>query len=122
LDPSEVDDARKITNSHEVTVCAEFADECGNRSMSKLLENLSEANDLSEVKDSSEVKTNGTNAVKEFHAWLIQMLLCNDLTCMLRLIIALIRSLKDYWFSLPLLQRLRLNAGVTSGTVQLQSM
>ena len=64
-----------------------------------------------QLKDSSEVKTNGDNSIVKFNAWLVNVLLFDYLRCMLFLIVASIRSLKEYLTTLPLLYRIRLQRG-----------
>ena len=63
------------------------------------------------LKDSSQIQTNGDNSVVKFNAWLINMLLFDYLSCMLFLIVAFIRSLRERLLTLPLLHRLRLQRG-----------
>ena len=63
------------------------------------------------LKDSSQIQTNGDNSVVKFNAWLINMLLFDYLNCMLFLIVAFIRSLRERLLTLPLLHRLRLQRG-----------
>ena len=66
---------------------------------------------LTRLKDSSQVQTHGDNSVVKFNAWLINMLLFDYLNCMLLLIVAFIRSLRERLLTLPLLHRLRLQRG-----------
>ena len=88
----------------EVKTCGTVRVNAGDRSIDVSVQ--------SQLKDSREVKSNGDNSiVMKFNAWLIDVLLVDHLRCMLFLIVAFVRSLKEYLSTSPLLHRLRFHRG-----------